>query len=44
MSAGLMLGLTREAASRFSFLLAIPTILMSGGLVTLELISSDASA
>lgn len=37
-TAGLMLGLTREAASRFSFLLAIPTILMSGGLVTLELI------
>jgi len=41
MTAGLMLGLTREAASRFSFLLAIPTILMSGGLVTLDLIRSD---
>ena len=40
-TAGLMLGLTREAASRFSFLLAIPTILMSGGLVTLDLIQAD---
>jgi undecaprenyl-diphosphatase len=38
MTAGLMLGLTRAAASRFSFLLSIPTILMSGGLVTLDLI------
>jgi len=37
-TAGLALGLTREAASRFSFLLSIPTILMSGGLVTLDLI------
>ena len=41
MTAGLMLGLSRRAASRFSFLLAIPTILMSGGLVTLELLQSD---
>ncbi|MCP3868226.1 MAG: undecaprenyl-diphosphate phosphatase [Gammaproteobacteria bacterium] len=40
-AAGLMLGLTRQAASRFSFLLAIPTILMSGGLVTLDLIRAD---
>ncbi|PLY15571.1 MAG: undecaprenyl-diphosphatase [Sedimenticola sp.] len=39
MTAGMMLGLTREAASRFSFLLSIPTILMSGILVTMELIS-----
>ena len=38
MTAGLLLGLTREAATRFSFLLSIPTILMSGGLVTLELV------
>jgi undecaprenyl-diphosphatase len=30
-TAGLLLGLTRQAASRFSFLLAIPTILMAGG-------------
>jgi len=41
MTAGLLLGLTRQAASRFSFLLAIPTILMSGGLVTLDLIRAD---
>jgi undecaprenyl-diphosphatase len=41
MTAGLLLGLTREAAARFSFLLSIPTILMSGGLVTLELITSE---
>lgn len=40
MTAGMLLGLTREAASRFSFLLSIPTILMSGSLVTLELITS----
>ncbi|MBL3588797.1 MAG: undecaprenyl-diphosphate phosphatase [gamma proteobacterium endosymbiont of Lamellibrachia anaximandri] len=40
MTAGLLLGLSREAASRFSFLISIPTILMSGGLVTLELIES----
>jgi undecaprenyl-diphosphatase len=37
MTAGLMLGLTREAAARFSFLLAIPTILMSASLVTAQL-------
>lgn len=41
MTAGMMLGLTRRAASRFSFLLAIPTILMSGGLVTLDLVRSS---
>ncbi len=39
-TAGLMLGLTREAASRFSFLLAIPTILMAGALELLELVES----
>lgn len=37
-TAGLMLGLTREAAARFSFLLSIPVIMLSGGLVTLDLI------
>lgn len=41
MTAGLFLGLTRKAASRFSFLLSIPTIIMSGGLVTLDLIQSE---
>ena len=38
MTAGLLLGMTRKAASRFSFLLSIPTILMSGILVTADLI------
>jgi undecaprenyl-diphosphatase len=42
-TAGLLLGLTREAASRFSFLLAIPTILLSGGLVTFDLLQSPDS-
>ncbi|MGF1545709.1 MAG: undecaprenyl-diphosphate phosphatase [Thiotrichales bacterium] len=42
MTAGLWLGLTREAASRFSFLLAIPTILASSALVTLDLVREDA--
>ena len=41
MTAGLFLGLTRKAASRFSFLLSIPTIIMSGGLLTLDLIGSE---
>ena len=41
MTAGMMLGLTRRAASRFSFLLSIPTILMSGALVTADLLRSD---
>lgn len=40
-TAGLILGLTRKAASRFSFLLAIPTILMAGALETLDLIQSS---
>ena len=43
MTAGLFLGLTREAASRFSFLISIPTIIMSGGLLGLELLSSEAA-
>lgn len=37
MTAGLMLGLTREGAARFSFLLSIPVILLAGGLKTAEL-------
>lgn len=37
-TAALMLGLNREAAARFSFLLSIPVIILSGGLVTLDLI------
>ncbi|MCU7815983.1 MAG: undecaprenyl-diphosphate phosphatase [Candidatus Thiodiazotropha sp. (ex Lucinoma kastoroae)] len=43
-TAGLFLGLSRKAASRFSFLISIPTILMSGGLLTLDLIQSEAPA
>ncbi|WP_462322032.1 undecaprenyl-diphosphate phosphatase [Halochromatium sp.] len=40
MTAGLLLGLTRQAASRFSFLLSIPTILIAGLLQTKELVES----
>jgi undecaprenyl-diphosphatase len=40
-TAGLMLGLSREAAARFSFLLSIPVILLAGGLKTTELLESD---
>jgi undecaprenyl-diphosphatase len=41
MTAGLFLGLSRKAASRFSFLISIPTIIMSGGLLTLDLLESE---
>jgi len=40
-TAGLLLGLTRDAAARFSFLLSIPLILAGGGLKTKELIESS---
>ncbi len=40
MTAGLMLGLSREAAARFSFLLSIPVITLAGGFLTLELIQA----
>jgi len=43
MTAGLMLGLTREAATRFSFLLSIPVIVLSGGLEVKNLIEADVS-
>lgn len=39
-TAGLLVGLSRDAAARFSFLLSIPLILASGGLKTKELIES----
>jgi undecaprenyl-diphosphatase len=39
-TAGLLLGLTRRAASRFSFLLSIPTILMAGAMETMDLVQS----
>lgn len=38
-SAALMIGLTREAAARFSFLLSIPVIVLAGGLETLKYLS-----
>ncbi|MDJ0741209.1 MAG: undecaprenyl-diphosphate phosphatase [Gammaproteobacteria bacterium] len=41
MTTGLWLGLTRAAASRFSFLLSIPTILASSALVTRDLLAID---
>lgn len=37
-TAGLFIGLTREAAARFSFLLSIPVIILAGGLKMKELI------
>jgi len=39
-TAGLMLGMTRQAASRFSFLLAIPVIVLATGYETYKLSSS----
>jgi undecaprenyl-diphosphatase len=36
MTAGLMLGLTREAAARFSFLLSVPVIVLAGVLEALD--------
>jgi undecaprenyl-diphosphatase len=40
MTAGLALGLTRQAAARFSFLLSIPAILMAGGYESLKLLKA----
>lgn len=40
MMAGLWLGLTRSAAARYSFLLSIPVIILSGGLTSLKLVQS----
>jgi len=40
MTAGLMLGLTREAAARFSFLLSIPTILGSSILILRDVLAA----
>lgn len=42
MTAGLMLGMTRESAARFSFLLSIPIIIMSGGYTALGLFDKEA--
>lgn len=41
MTAGLILGLNRQAAAHFSFLLSIPVIILAGGLKTIELIQSN---
>jgi undecaprenyl-diphosphatase len=40
MTAGLLLGMTRQAAARFSFLLSIPIILASGILQSVDLVQS----
>jgi undecaprenyl-diphosphatase len=42
-TAGLLLGLERAAAARFSFLLSIPTIVLAGGLQTLALLETGSS-
>jgi undecaprenyl-diphosphatase len=39
-TAGLLLGLSRQAAARFSFLLSIPVILLAGGLYTVKLVQA----
>lgn len=41
MTAGLMMGLTRAAAARFSFLLSIPVIALAGGLKIIELVKGN---
>ncbi|HAI95917.1 MAG: undecaprenyl-diphosphatase [Cycloclasticus sp.] len=41
MTGGLLLGLTREAAARFSFLLSVPLIFLAGSLKSFELINSS---
>ncbi len=41
MTAGLLLGLTREGAARFSFLLSIPVIVLAGGLEVRNLVEAD---
>ncbi|MEZ5584479.1 MAG: undecaprenyl-diphosphate phosphatase [Candidatus Competibacteraceae bacterium] len=44
MTAGLAMGLTRQASARFSFLLSIPVIVLAGGLTTLDLLEQPESA
>lgn len=39
---GLFMGFTREAAARYSFLLAIPAVLASGGLQLVKVLTGDA--
>ncbi len=40
MTAALLMGVNRQTAAEFSFLLSIPLIIAAGGLMTLELVSS----
>ncbi len=40
-SGALLLGLTREAAARFSFLLSVPVIFLAGSVKTVELIQGE---
>ncbi|KPV41040.1 UDP pyrophosphate phosphatase [Thiohalorhabdus denitrificans] len=42
MTAGLAVGWTREAAARFSFLLAIPVIVLAGGLDAVDVVRGEA--
>jgi undecaprenyl-diphosphatase len=44
MTAALLLGLTRDAAARFSFLLSVPLIAAAGGLKTKELLETGSDA
>ncbi len=41
MTAALLMGMSREGAARFSFLLSIPVIVLAGGLGALDLVSSE---
>lgn len=43
MTTGMMLGLSKENAARFSFLLSIPGIMMPGGYLTYKLVSTAES-
>jgi undecaprenyl-diphosphatase len=40
-TAGLMIGLSRQAAARFSFLLSIPVIVLASGLQLLDIVQQD---
>lgn len=44
MTAGLLIGLDRQASARFSFLLAVPVIVLSGMLQTIEFVQSGQTA
>ena len=43
MVAALLMGLNRDGAARFSFLMAVPVIILAGGLKSLELLQSQAA-